>query len=352
MIKIFANPWHTGAQYELLKITKKYPIKFSYLRNNVRRWSRYTHQPTPESTYNEDQFEWVDYYEPGKYDLAILNVDQQCVDQAIGKSNLYRNLNEVIQDIPKIVCNHGTPMWDERFTEEMVINGGVVHDSKGKPHYLDGMKTMVGNNFMVVNSYDSVERWGWGYPIIHGIDPNEWPVLPKEPRVCITLSPGGLDKYYNRQLISYIKGRVQELVGHNITHVNVNFHPRDYGEYKEFAGSSLIHIYPFRDSPMPRARTEAMMMGCCVLSSKAHNADEFIEQGKTGFIVPDNPLSYAETINQLINYNYRDAVEIGLKAREMAVKTFHIDRYLDNWHWIINEILEGRRPIWKGDKVW
>ena len=113
-------------------------------------------------------------------------------------------------------------MWDERYDEQMVINGGLVYDSKGAPHHLDGMKAMIGDNFMVVNSYESVKRWGWGYPIIHGIDKNDWQDLPKEPRVAISLSPGGLDKYYNRTLISAIKGAVQEKCGHNLTHFNLS----------------------------------------------------------------------------------------------------------------------------------
>jgi len=351
-INIFGVAWHTAHQHSLLRLTKKYPIKFHFLENNNRKWTRFSHHPVPSDVYTKDEFEWVQYYEPGKYDLAILHVDQQCVDQQIGKSRLYRELNEVIQDVPKIVINHGTPMWDERYDENMVINGGVVYDSKGKPHALDGMKRLIGDNFMVLNSYAAVERWGWGYPIIHGIDKNDWQDLPKEPRVCISLSPGGLDKYYNRGLITAIKSRVQELAGLDIVHFNVNYDPKDWADYKQFFSSSLIHIYPFRDSPMPRSRSEAMLSGCCVLTSKHQNADEFIQTGVNGFVMPDNPLSYAETIHQLLNYNYKDTVAIGQNAKKTAEKLFDLDRYLDEWKILIDMILEGKRPIWKKGKIW
>ena len=351
-IDIFGIPWHTGHQHSLLRLSKKYPIKFHYLENNVRRWSQWSHQPEPSSIYSKEEFEWVTSYEPGKYDLAILHVDQQCVDPQIGKGRLYRDLNEVIQDIPKVVINHGTPMWDEVYEENMVINGGITYDSKGKPHDFTGMKKLIGDNFMVVNSYKAVERWGWGYPIIHGIDKNDWQDLPKEPRVCISLSPGGLNKYYNRSLISAIKGNLYELTGHNLTHFNVNFDPKDWQDYKDFFSSSLIHIYPFKDSPMPRARTEAMLSGCCVLTSKYQNADEYIESGVNGFILPDNPLTYAETIAQLLEHNYKETVEIGQRAKKTAEKLFDLDRYLEDWNGLINHILEGRRPIWKGKKLW
>ena len=58
---------------------------------------------------------YVPYYEKGLYDLAVFDVDQQCVDPRIGKGQLYRALNEEIQDIPKIVINHGTPCWPENW---------------------------------------------------------------------------------------------------------------------------------------------------------------------------------------------------------------------------------------------
>jgi hypothetical protein len=74
------------------------------------------------------KLKWATHYEPGKYDLAILHVDQQHVDPLIGKGQLYRALDKIIQDIPKLVINHGTPMWDERYTEDIVINGGDVLD--------------------------------------------------------------------------------------------------------------------------------------------------------------------------------------------------------------------------------
>lgn len=352
-IRIFGVTNHVGNQYEMLKLTKEYPVKFSYLENNVRRWSKYSSRPEPSAWLSEDEFEWVTHYEPGKYDLAILHVDQQHVDPRIGKGQLYRQMNEVIQDIPKIVINHGTPMWDDFYTEDAVINGGVVHTPRGD-FDLTGMKKLVGDNFMVVNSYESVNRWGWGYPLIHGMDKDEWCDLPKENRVVLSLSPGGLDKYYNRELITAIKGAVKEKTGLDIYHINVNikFEEDNWEQYKQFIGSSLINISPYKDSPMPRSRTEAMLSGACVLSSRYHGADEFIEHGVDGFIVPDNPLSYANAIHHLINGSYKDAVAMGQRARIKAEKLFGTDRYLDDlWH-IITEVYEGRRPEWDGKKIW
>lgn len=350
-LQIFGVVNHVGNQAELLKLTRKYPVKFTYLENNVRRWTRFSARPLPDILYSKDEFEWVTHYEPGKYDVAILHVDQQHIDPNIGKGQLYKALNEVITDIPKIVINHGTPMWDEFYTEDVVRNGGDIMDSKGKQRHLPGMKELIGDNFMVVNSYEAVDRWGWGYPLIHGMDKNEWFDLPKEPRVCISLSPGGLDKYYNRQLLTAIKADVKEKTGLDVWHITVSYEAKDWTDYREVLGSSLIYINPTLDSPLPRSRTEAMLSGCCVLTSPYHGAEDFIEHGKEGFIVPDNPLSYAHAIETLLG-NYKEAVQIGQAGKLKAQKIFNLDRYLEDVYFIINEVANGRQPQWDGSKIW
>lgn len=350
-INIFGHLNHLGNQYEMLKLAQKYPVKFYWLENNVRKWNRFSPRPEPTTWLTKDQFEWVTHYEPGKYDLAILHLDQQAADPAIGKGQLYRQLNEVIQDIPKIVMNHGTPMWDEFFTEDVVVNGGTIQTSKGT-RQLDGIKKIVGDNFMVVNSYEAVDRWGWGYPLIHGMDADEWWDMPKEPRVTISLSPGGLDKYYNRQLLTAIKSSVMEKCGLSVQHITVNYQAHDWDDYRQFVGKSLIYINPMLDSPMPRARTEAMLSGCCVLTSKHHGASDFIEHGVDGLIVPDNPMSYAETIYQLVFNHYEEAIKMGQKGKEKAKKLFNSDRYLEDLYNLVVQVSNGEKPVWDGKKIW
>jgi len=351
MIRIFGHLNHLANNYEMLKLAQHYDIKFSYLENNVRRWTEYSARPEPTTWLNKDQFEWVTEYEAGKYDIAILHLDQQAADPRIGKGWIYRNLNEVITDIPKIVINHGTPMWDEFATEDFVINGGEFLNSKGHANQIDGIKKIIGDNFMIVNSYSAVKRWGWGYPLIHGIEPTEWLDLPKEPHSLVQLSPAGLDKYYNRQLLTYIKSYTQEKVGQMPRHIPVDHVPRDWAEQREILGQALIFINQTFDSPMPRSRTEAMLSGCCVLTSKYHEADLFIEHGVNGFIVPDNPKSYAEAIYHLINYNYREAVEIGQRGKQTAIKYFAPERYRQDLYNIITGVLNNKPPVWQGDTV-
>lgn len=351
-LRVFGVVNHWGHQYELLKLADKYPVEFTYLLNNVRKLPRMDNKvgsipPRPIPSH----LKWAAAYEPGKYDVAILHVDQQHVNPDIGKGHLYKQMNEVIQDIPKIVINHGTPDYQEMYEEDLVINGGYIQTNDGAK-WIDGMKQLIGDNFMVVNSYEAVNRWGWGYPVIHGLDPDEWWDLPKEPRVILPISAGGLDHYYNRQLCSYIKANVRDKVGLDVQHLSVNYQPIDWDDQRTFIGSALISIMPTKDSPMPRSRTEAMLSGSCIISSKYHNADEFIEHGVNGFIAPDNPLAYTEAIYSLINDNYREAVEIGKRGRETALKLFGKDRYQKDIWKVIEGVANGKPPKWDGKKIW
>lgn len=351
-IRVFGHVNHIPHQYEMLKLVEKgYPVEFSYLMNNVRKWTDGPENESPARPIPK-HLNWVTAYEKGKYDLAILHIDQQCVNPDIGKGHLYKQLNEVIDDIPKIVIQHGSPDYEEMYTEDFVINGGEVHSSDGTVKQIPGMKELIGDNFMVVNSYEAVNRWGWGYPVIHGMDAEEWWDLPKEPRAIVQLSPGGMDHYNNRQLLSYIKAYTKEKMGMDIQHVTVNYRPKSWDDQRFFLGSSLISITTAKDSPMPRSRTESMLSGCCVMTSKYHNADEFIKHGENGLIMPDNPELWAVAIEQCINENYRDCVEMGQRAKDTAKKLFTLDRYLEDIWKVIKGVAEGNPPKWDGSKIW
>ncbi len=357
-IRVFTALNHQGNEFECLKVTKKYPVKFSYLRNNVRRWSKFSGRPEPTTWLTPDEFEWVDFFDPSQYDLAILRLDQQHSDANLGKSQLSRQLMETIgTSLPVVFVNHGTPMVND-LDEDIVKFGGEAHTQKGLKR-IDGIKDLVKDaKLMIVNSYDAVQRWEGVheniYPLLHGMDKNEWISRPKEPRVILPLSPGGLDKYYNRSLCTAIKGAVKERTGLDVIHFNVNlsFEQDNWTQYRDFVSRSLISIFPFLDSPMPRSRSESMFCSNVVLSSRHHNASEFIQNGVNGFILPDNPLSYAEVIDILLQEGYREGLRIGERARETAIKFFDIDDFLGDFYHVLYEVANGRTPKWDGRKRW
>lgn len=312
-------------QYELLKLPG---IEWTYLINHTRKWAKDA-RPLPE------KLKWTTHYEKGKYDMALIHLDQQCLIPTLGKAQLYRDLRKVVTDIPIIVLNHGTPCYPERFTWE---------DCK------KGMKKLVGDVPMVVNSHQAAKDWGFGIPIIHGLDPDEWWDLPKEPRATTFISPAGIGtKYYGRQLLAETKNELSSKYG--IKHIWIgdireyapHYGPLDsvFDNYRDFLGRSLVYFNPTYGSPMPRTRTEAMMSGCCIITTKQHDAANFIEDGVNGYLVKHNPEMAARVIADAI-HDYKKTVEIGKKGRETALKLFNIDRYQKEWIDLISKVLNKK----------
>lgn len=320
-IKIFGTPWHLGHQYELFKIPW---IEWSWLIQLRRQYGT--------KSRGEFNVNWVTHYEPGKYDLALLHLDQQCFEETlweIGKGSLYKELNEEIQDIPKIVIMHGTPHYPEVFQSEKEI--------------VELAKKAIGNNTMVTNSYRAAEQWGLGNPIWHGMSPEEWFDLPKEPRVVTMIGPGGLDSYYDRQ---FLRGVKEVLADEGIIHchITVDFISENWADYRKFLGASLVYFNPTRESPMPRARTEAMFSGCCVLTTNNQDADKFIKHGENGFFVKRNP----DDVSRLVQWcfqNYNKALAIGQKGKETAIKLFNWDRFEQDWRNLIEKVLNRKIDV-------
>lgn len=274
---------------------------------------------------------WVTHYEPGVYDAAILHLDQQCIEPELwsrGKGGLYRDLNEVIKDIPKIVIMHGTPYYPEKFSKDQVV---------------ERVREIVGENTMVTNSRQCAKDFGFGHPIVHGLDPAEWYDLPKEPRVVTMISPGGLDKYYDREFLEAIREELAER-GIMHCHITVDFISKDWEDYKNFLGRSLIYLHPCKDSPMPRSRTEAMLSGCCVLTTPWQDAGDFIRHGENGYIIgdektgiPRNPKAVADLIEKLI-YDYKVAVALGQEGKKTALERFSVERYHNDWKNLLERV--------------
>ena len=315
-VKVFGLPWHLGHQYDLLKATDSF-AEWTWLKNYRR----------PYSTMPRGDFmkNWVDHYEAGKYDLAVLHIDNQCVEEGIwerGKGAVYRQLNEVIQDIPKIVINHGTNFYPEKFTTDE-LNQKI--------------KEVIGDNTMVVNSHTASEQFGFGTPIIHGMGEDEWWDLPKEPRVITVLSPAGLDMYYDRAFLDTVKEKLAEL-GIKHCQVTVDWLAKDWDDYRNFIGRSLVYFNPTKESPMPRSRTEAMFSGACVITTPHQDADRFIVDGENGFLCKRDPDYVVERILWCFE-NYKEAVRIGQEGKKTAHQVFSRERYGNDWRALMSKVL-------------
>lgn len=320
-LKVFNYPWHLGHQFELQKFDW---VDWSWL---IQYHRQYNDKPRGDFFKGE----WVDAYEKGKYDFALLHLDQQCFEDSIwerGKGAVYKELNQVINDIPKIVIMHGTPDYPEAFPVEQDL--------------IDKMNEAVGDNFVIFNSYKAREQWGWEHKkncavIWHGLTPSEWYDLPKEPRVVTMIGPAGLDHYYDRAFLSAIKDYLLE-EGITHCHITVDWSADNWEDYRQFIGRSLIYIHPSLNSPMPRSRTEAMLSGCCVLSTPHQDADKFIKHGENGFIINRNPKEVLDLVKSLIS-NYDKTLKIGQEGKKTALELFTHDRFSEDWMKVVESVL-------------
>lgn len=272
---------------------------------------------------------WVTHYEPGKYDFALLHFDQQCFDDAlwkIGKGSLFRELSDVIQDITKIVICHGTPYWPEKFPAYNEFDEPCDGISL---ELIELAKKATKGCYVIMNSHKAAEQWGFGTTIWHGLNKDEWWDLPKEPRVVTMQSPAGLDKYYDREFLHAIRESLWE-EGIKHAQITVDFLAKSWDDYRQFLGRSLIYLHPQKETPMSRGRTEAMLSGCCLLTTPFHDTDRFIKHGKNGFFIRRNPAEVVDMVKQLLN-NYDYAIKIGRAGKKTAQETFSWERYHKEW---------------------
>lgn len=234
------------------------------------------------------------------------------------------DLRKVIgSDCPIVTINHMTPF----------------HDKYDSPYVIDFIKKMTKGTFMITNSYEAAKQWGWGYPVIHGMDVDEWWDLPKEPRCVTVLSPVGMERAYRRIFLRTVIKKLAEMKVPFVW-VGPDKQCASFKEYREFLGRSLVFFMPTWQSPMPRARTEALL--CLKPGSKVIIGDDFsfkeIKDMKAGDTVIDRNGRKVKVI-QIHNKDYNgDFCKISVYGHEpmecsnehkfLAIKTSKfIDKY-------------------------
>jgi len=330
-LKIVCTHWQIMHWWDLFNALKEH-ADFYLITNNHRDWRKPQYlaaRSIPDNVY------FVPYYEKGKYDFAILNIDQQCSNPRLGKTRLFIELNELIQDIPKVIINHATPVYPE-----LLAKAGETY-LEAEKECRKIIKGMVGDTLMVTNSYQAATEaeWGWGYPIWHGLNADEWLDLPKEPRIFSALSPGGCDEYYNRSMMNEVIRQMSEKWGHTIYWAKINVGTqRSITDYKEYLGKSLIYLDVSFRTPMNRARAEAMLSGCCVVQvDGGHDLKRFARNGENMILVNNKPEQIVQTLIELVEKRYKKCVKIGQAGKETAKKYFNRERYRDDWLKLIKE---------------
>lgn len=317
--------WHVSHQFDMVHALRD-ECDFYFCLNIKKQWDG-NKRKAPEN------ITFVTHYQKGFYDIAILHIDQQVVNPNDLKTLVYNEFNSLIQDIPKIVICHGTPCYPEYYRLKHRANGLSLLEMDQM--CIKDVKKIIGDNLMVVNSFDAAteKEWGFGHPIIHGINPDDWWDLPKEPRAFTAISVYGLDKAVNRECLLDVSEELYTNFGHTLAYANLNI---DTGasveDYKNYLGRSLIYLDTSVRTPMNRARTEAFLSGCCVLQVEgAHDLTRWAKHMENIILVPNDPAEIAKLIADLIENRYQEAIAIGKRGKAMAKKVFDPERYKQDW---------------------
>lgn len=363
--------WHTTHQYSLAKLP--FFERYDLVIEPWRRGFATSQRDLP------DNIHYVVDVVPDYYDFAILHVDQQSVyrpelGERISKGRLFAELKERIKQIdpnlPIVVINHMTPFHDRLESHEVVSE----------------IKKMTEGCLMVCNSYTAQKQWGWGDVITHGLDAEEWgfdvdhfkntgrkiPAV-KEPRCVTVMSAKGMEKAYRREFLVEVSRKLDEF-GVPFCWIGGDRKAFDnFDDYRDYLARSLVFFFPGYQSPRPRSRTEAMLSGCCIVTTPYHDADTFIVSGSlkqtadgekttdekliytnetNGFLTSmasekdprlmDNPTYAASLIRHLVLDEPEVAREIGLQGQQYARQNFTTEAFESQW-----EMFLRKHKIWK-----
>lgn len=313
MIRILDHPWHLAHAYRLHAL----PARFDWYPVGPRFWDEGI-RPRPANWGG-----FVEKPDPVGYDLILSHIDNWC-DRTPLRATPYRVMAELasqVPHIPRVTIMHGTPDNEQN---RQAIHRLLAGAPGGMP-------------YVVCNSQQAARDWGFprGRAIIHGYDVDEFGSERERMRIAATVCSAGWmsEIYHGVPLLRRIKRDVDVLwIGAN---GDAGYFP-SYLEYREFLAALLIYVHPGAASPMPGARTEAMLSGACVVTTSNQDADRCIEHGVTGFLC-DTAEAMIDTIRMLLA-DPALAYRVGKAGREAARAFFHKDRYVADWLSLLAEL--------------
>lgn len=304
-LNILKYPWHTGHDYELLKL----PHTFFLLDSTYRSWAK-QYRPFPRNVIT------VPGVTECPTDVMILHLDQWSWHEP-AKRYLFLHLKNQYKG-RKIVILHGCNLQDGCSRKQMLRLTEGCH--------------------IVCNSETSHRHWNLPNSrfILHGFDPDEWPqtnyehnriimVQPFRSRWAKTSNLAGIERA-ERYFPLYWIGR--------------DINPKSFAEYTSVLANSSIFFQPSYASTNPRSRAEAMLMGLAVVTTASHGEDNYIENGVNGYASND----FDELMGALekLRKDKKHAKEIGLAGRETARAVFSWDKYEEAWSALLYEVMQGQ----------
>ena len=340
-IQIFDTCWDVHYQWNMI-FSLKEVCDFYFCLNTVKQWNS-TQYPIPQN------LKFVTHYEPHSYDVAILHIDEEIIGMDHQKRMMYEQFDEIITDIPKIVINHGIPVFPERFRKPR----RAIAETLMRKECIRIVKELIKSNTMVVHSFTGASKleWGFGVPIIPGIDSNTYIDLPKEPRIYIDPPDFHYYSYYNYNCLLPVLNELSDKYGYHTNILSADGQNNLLiSNYKEYLGRSLLFLDTSYRMPLNNVRIEAMLSGCCVLQVEgAHDLERWAKPDKNIVLLPNDPKNIILKIINFLEEKYTEAIKIGIAGKETAMKEFSIEKFRNQWievlDFVINKKMNGQYRI-------
>jgi len=320
-LRILDYPWH---QVHLYRLCQALPADFTLLATKPLIWNAAQRPPAPNFLGAVDP----DTIDPADYDLALMHLDQWCGERHNLRALPYRIMRSISQNLPRVVVIHGTPDNEANRQEILCLIGDeqVVCNSRAAALEWSGGE-------------DRVSRYGLPQfrPIIHGYTVDEFwsEPLEKRRREIVTICSGGnLSRIYHG--LPLIERLMRDVPLFWLGPQGNRNWCENYDVYRRMLAETLIYFSPTRRAPMPGARTEAMLSGCCIVSVPGHDVEDYVVNGETGFVVRDY-VQARDTLRTLLAHPDL-AYKVGQAGRKVARKLFTAELLRKQWLALLRDI--------------
>ena len=316
---------HSAHQYELAKTGHS----FYYVQDTIEYPWKFNIRPQPANA------KFITQYDPDDFDIIITHNANQ-----IRQIKAWKELGMLSKDKPIIFMFHFCP-----------------NNSDDEKTF---MQELVKGCYLVFNSYECQKQWDMNNDsqrtIIHGFDIDEWPRW--KGGINKVLSVGGRigDRYH----VSGYKlwEKVADIIGHDRVFIMGSHWDKmkawekeivrlsdSWQDLKSTLQNHDVYFSPTKESPFPRARSEAFLTGMPMVTTPNHNANLFIEHGINGFIAEEKEECVFFLKLLLNNSDLRQ--KFSKNAREKAEVVFNGRRYRREWNNFLEWILYDNRKLYR-----
>lgn len=229
----------------------------------------------------------------------------------------------------------------ERFVRQGSKPVAVVQTTSPYP-LLKQVKHVVWNSHQTMKTFQGQFRDKQHHFIVHGFDPKEFLNLELEKQNRVLTVANVFKKradIMGFDLWNKVNSKLQncDIVGHGNTDISKDIcEAKDFKELVKIYNSYAVFFNPTRESAMPRSRGEALMCGSAVVSTKNYDIDSFFTHNKD-ILFADSYKEATESISRLLESKALRE-DIGLRARETAIKCFNLQDYLDKWNSLFEKL--------------